>query len=76
MGALALATEDPHPALLRQRPNGRTENLINGKMAKHIIVQGLYQMFWMFLCLYYLPMGPKVRHYSARVRLGRSLLAE
>jgi hypothetical protein len=23
-------------------------------------VQGIYQMLWMFLCLYYLPTGPKV----------------
>ncbi|GLC46005.1 ATF/CREB activator [Pleodorina starrii] len=59
MGALALATEDPHPALLLQRPNGRKEQLINWKMAKHILVQGLYQMLWMFLCLYLLPKGPK-----------------
>ncbi|EFJ44186.1 calcium-transporting ATPase [Volvox carteri f. nagariensis] len=59
MGALALATEDPHPALLLQRPNGRTEHLINWKMSKHIFVQGCYQMLWMFLCLYLLPMGPK-----------------
>ncbi|GLI62465.1 hypothetical protein VaNZ11_005095 [Volvox africanus] len=59
MGALALATEDPHPRLLLQRPNGRTEHLINWKMAKHIFVQGCYQMLWMFLCLYLLPTGPK-----------------
>ncbi|KAG2453047.1 hypothetical protein HYH02_002382 [Chlamydomonas schloesseri] len=58
MGALALATEAPHPTLLLQRPNGRTEQLINAKMAKHIIVQGSYQMIWMFLCLYLLPQGP------------------
>ncbi|PNH10333.1 Calcium-transporting ATPase PAT1 [Tetrabaena socialis] len=60
MGALALATEDPHPALLLQRPNGRTEYLINWRMTKHILVQGTYQMIWMFLCLYLLPLGPKV----------------
>ncbi|KXZ54127.1 hypothetical protein GPECTOR_5g228 [Gonium pectorale] len=59
MGALALATEDPNPELLLQRPNGRTEYLINWKMAKHICVQGSYQMLWMFLCLYLLPQGPK-----------------
>ncbi|KAG2490086.1 hypothetical protein HYH03_011392 [Edaphochlamys debaryana] len=59
MGALALATEDPRPELLLQRPNGRTEYLINRKMGKHIVVQGCYQMLWMFLCLYLLPMGPK-----------------
>lgn len=39
MGALALATENPTPALLLQKPNGRKEKLINGKMAKHICVQ-------------------------------------
>lgn len=32
MGALALATEYPHPDLLLEKPHGRTENLINKKM--------------------------------------------
>jgi len=55
MGALALATETPSPKLLDAKPAGRQEPLINGKMFKHIIAQGFYQLFWMFLFLYGLP---------------------
>eukprot|EP00775_Hariotina_reticulata_P009045 gene9045-9216_t len=55
MGALALATETPSPKLLDAKPAGRQEPLINGKMFKHIVAQGFYQLFWMFLFLYGLP---------------------
>jgi len=55
MGALALATEDPTPELLNMRPYGRTESLITKTMWKHIIVQGTYQLFWMFFILYAAP---------------------
>lgn len=58
MGALALATEDPNPALLDDRPHGRTDPLISGRMWKHILVQGLYQMLWLFLMMYVLPILP------------------
>ncbi len=47
----ALATEDPRPELLLMKPAGRTESLISKKMWKHILVQGVYQMFWLFLIL-------------------------
>eukprot|EP00878_Enallax_costatus_P034587 GHUV01038362.1.p1 GENE.GHUV01038362.1~~GHUV01038362.1.p1 ORF type:complete len:154 (-),score=27.31 GHUV01038362.1:371-832(-) len=55
LGALALATEKPSPKLLDNKPAGRSEPLINGKMFKHIVMQGFYQIFWMFLFLYGLP---------------------
>jgi len=55
LGALALATEDPTMALLHQKPHGRGEPLINRKMWKHILAQGLYQIFCMLFCLYGLP---------------------
>ena len=55
MGALALATEDPDPALLDDRPHGRDEPLITRKMWKHILVQGFYQLFWLFFFMYALP---------------------
>jgi len=55
MAALALATESPNHELLDKSPNGSEEALINRKMTKHIIVQGLYQMLWMFLFLYGFP---------------------
>ena len=55
LAALALATEDPTPKLLLERPHGRTEPLISRRMWKHILTQGLYQMFWLFLIVYGAP---------------------
>lgn len=55
LAALALATEAPTEELLNHLPHGRNEPLINGKMAKHIFVQGMYQSFWLFLIFYGLP---------------------
>jgi Ca2+-transporting ATPase len=57
MGALALATELPSPALLDEVPHGHEAPLITKKMWKHIAVQGLYQVFWMLICLYALPIA-------------------
>jgi len=57
MAALALATEYPTWDLLDQKPSGREEPLINKKMWKHIIIGGLYQLFWMLLLLYGLPVS-------------------
>lgn len=48
----ALATEDPAPELLLNKPHGRNEPLINRLMWKHIFVQGVYQLFWLFLIFY------------------------
>lgn len=56
MGALALATEDPNPELLSEMPHGRNEALITRRMWKHILVQGIYQLFWMMFSLYALPL--------------------
>lgn len=55
LAALALATEDPTPDLLERRPLGRNEPLINGTMGKHILAQGVYQCFWLFLIFYGVP---------------------
>ncbi|KAK9829300.1 hypothetical protein WJX72_005021 [[Myrmecia] bisecta] len=55
MAALALATEEPTPKLLLQKPHGRHEKLISPKMWKHIITQGLYQIFILFLVIYGAP---------------------
>ncbi|KAL6781722.1 FAP10B [Auxenochlorella protothecoides x Auxenochlorella symbiontica] len=55
LAALALATENPTPDLLLERPHGRNESLINKTMAKHIVVQALYQCFWLFLIFYGMP---------------------
>ena len=34
----------PQPSLLDQRPYGRSEPLVNKKMAKHMLVQASYQV--------------------------------
>lgn len=39
MGALALATGDPHPNLLLDKPHGHTAALITTRMWWHIVVQ-------------------------------------
>lgn len=44
MGALALGTEPPSPALLERRPYKRNASLISKKMWRHIIMQFLFQM--------------------------------
>ena len=60
LAALALATELPTPGLLDHRPHGRNEPLVNRTIAKHILVQGAYQIVWLFLIFYGLP-----AHFSA-----------
>ncbi|EIE19492.1 calcium-translocating P-type ATPase [Coccomyxa subellipsoidea C-169] len=55
LGALALATEPPTPGLLLEKPHGRDEQLISPKMWKHILAQGFYQLFWLFLIFYGAP---------------------
>jgi Ca2+-transporting ATPase len=55
LAALALATENPTPDLLDRRPHGRNEPLISASMGRHILVQGLYQCFWLFLIFYGMP---------------------
>lgn len=55
MAALALATEDPTPELLLAKPNGPDEPLINKKMWKHIVTQGLFQLKVLLVLLYGLP---------------------
>jgi len=70
MGALALATEDPAPEMLNDKPHGRDEPLITRCMWKHILVQRMYQLFWTMVCLNDLldcgalphPFTPRVLH--------------
>ncbi len=51
----ALATENPTPELLLEKPHGRSEPLISRSMWRHVIVQGCYQLFWLFLIIYGAP---------------------
>ncbi|GIL92663.1 hypothetical protein Vretimale_19460 [Volvox reticuliferus] len=55
LAALALATEDPYPELLNDKPHGRSEAIITGLMYMHIVAAALYKLFWLFACLYGLP---------------------
>ena len=55
LAALALATENPTPDLLDQQPYGRNEPLISPNMWKHILLQSLYQLLFIFIILYTFP---------------------
>lgn len=69
----ALATEPPTDDLLLERPHGRDEPLISKKMWKHILCQGLYQLFWLFLIFYGAPKylsGFKVSFISPPEQVG------
>ena len=47
-------THTPRPPA-RLQPYGREEPLITVRMWKHILVQGCYQLFWLFFFMYALP---------------------
>ncbi|KAL6750480.1 plasma membrane calcium-transporting ATPase [Haematococcus lacustris] len=55
MAALALATEEPYVELLDEKPHGRHEALITGTMYYHMITAAMYKLFWLFVCLYAVP---------------------
>lgn len=42
LGALALATEPPDDSLLRRKPYGKNDYIINPIMMKHIIGQSIF----------------------------------
>lgn len=78
----ALATESPSLDLLQQKPHGRDSHLLTLKMAKHIVLQGCYQLAWMFLILYGAPRyldqyrDPSIcNYYSNPVNSGLGLSA-
>jgi len=51
--ALAIATEPPTEALLKDRPYSKTENIITRVMWKNIITQALFQISILCLMLFY-----------------------
>ena len=53
--ALAFAYERPGPELMEAKPQGRAAPLVTRVMAKNIVVQGCYQIFWLFLIFYGMP---------------------
>lgn len=52
LAALALATEDPKPILLKRQPYRKSEYIISQKMIKHILGQSLYQAFILFFFVF------------------------
>ena len=52
MAALALATEQPTPDLLDDKPHGREEPLVSNTMIKHITVQGAFQLVVLLFILF------------------------
>ena len=56
LAALALASDNPTPDLLKRKPSRKTESIINADMYRMIIGQGAYQIFCCLL-LYFI--GPK-----------------
>ncbi len=74
LAALALATEPPSDALLTQVPHGKTEGLINKKMWKHIIGQGIFQLTVLLVILYMCDLIPFSSGYvEAKSRLHYTL---
>lgn len=53
--ALALATEPPHPKLLKRSPVKQGQSLLTLDMIKNIIGQTIYQSVWLFFILFWLP---------------------
>jgi len=52
LGALALGTEAPIPALLERKPYKRQASLISRPMMRNILCQSLYQLILLFVLLY------------------------
>ncbi|KAG6620038.1 Calcium-translocating P-type ATPase, PMCA-type [Phytophthora cinnamomi] len=50
--SLALATEEPTPALLERKPYPKTQPLISKKMVKHIIGQSIFQLALMLAIVF------------------------
>ncbi|KAE8907675.1 Plasma membrane calcium-transporting ATPase 4 [Phytophthora fragariae] len=50
--SLALATEEPTPALLERKPYPKTQPLISKKMTKHIIGQSIYQLILLLVIVF------------------------
>jgi len=61
MGALALGTEPPSPALLKRKPYRRDASLISNKMLRNIVCMFLFQL----LLLTYLLSSHGARHFDA-----------
>lgn len=52
LAALALATEDPKPDLLKRSPYRKNEYIISQRMIKHILGQSLFQAFILFFFVF------------------------
>ena len=71
LGSLSLATESPYDELLLRQPTKRNESIINGKMWKHIIFQGVFQLIVLLFLYLYAPYFVKEQD---PVRLAENLI--
>ena len=55
--ALALATEPPTEKLLKRKPYGKKESMINAEMKRQIVGAALYQISWLMVMLF---LGPDI----------------
>ena len=55
LGSLALAIEPPYDDLLKRPPTKKNEFIINGKMAKHILLQSIVQIILLATLYQYAP---------------------
>lgn len=55
LGSLALTTESPYEELLIRKPNRRNESIINSKMLKHIILQGIGKLIILLVLFFKAP---------------------
>jgi magnesium-transporting ATPase (P-type) len=53
--ALALATEPPSKKLLKRKPYGKKESMINAEMKRQIVGAAIYQVSWLMVLLF---LGP------------------
>ena len=73
LGSLALATDPPYEQLLDREPTIRDEDIINGKMWKHIGGQSLFQLF-LFLLLFLYLYAPHFIKETDYVRLAENYI--
>ena len=55
--ALALATEPPSNELLKRKPYGKKESIINAEMKRNILGASVYQVCWLLILLF---LGPQI----------------
>lgn len=77
LASLALATESPTDELLKRKPNRPEDYIVNKKMVKHILGQGILQiavmMFFLFVGPTFLPDNISIDQYTHKTAGGYPL---